>query len=83
METTSPDENTYVADSESPVEMARLINLDRIATQSMGGPLAVDSPHCLRMPWCLIWPVAPVVGYSMLPLLILNLRSAALMLAVP
>ena len=32
-------ENTYVLDSESPAEMARLTNLDRMTTRSMGGPL--------------------------------------------
>ncbi len=33
-------ENTYLLDPESPVELARLINLDRLATKAMGGPLA-------------------------------------------
>lgn len=33
----SSDENTYILDSESPSEMARLINLDRMATKAMGG----------------------------------------------
>jgi SAM-dependent methyltransferase len=32
--------NTYFLDPESPEEMARLINLDRITTQAMGGPLS-------------------------------------------
>jgi ubiquinone/menaquinone biosynthesis C-methylase UbiE len=32
--------DTYVLDPESPVEMARLINLDRIITKAMGGPLS-------------------------------------------
>ncbi len=40
MTTDTPGENTYVLDSESPAEMARLINLDRITTKAMGGPLA-------------------------------------------
>ncbi len=34
------EDNTYVVDTESPVEMARLIDLDRLITQGMGGPLA-------------------------------------------
>ncbi len=42
-------ENTYFLDAESPVEMARLINLDLITTQAMGGPLVgVDDPSSLR-----------------------------------
>jgi ubiquinone/menaquinone biosynthesis C-methylase UbiE len=42
-------ESTYVLDSESPVEMARLINQDRITTQVMGGPLAgIADPSSLR-----------------------------------
>jgi SAM-dependent methyltransferase len=32
--------NTYLLDPESPEEMARLINLDRITTRAMGGPLS-------------------------------------------
>jgi SAM-dependent methyltransferase len=32
--------NTYFVDPESPEEMARLINLDRVTTQAMGGPLS-------------------------------------------
>jgi ubiquinone/menaquinone biosynthesis C-methylase UbiE len=32
--------NTYVFDSESPTELARLINQDRIVTQAMGGALS-------------------------------------------
>jgi ubiquinone/menaquinone biosynthesis C-methylase UbiE len=32
--------NTSVFDSESPTELARLINQDRIVTQAMGGPLS-------------------------------------------
>lgn len=39
MEKEPPKSNTYVLDSESPVEMARLIDLDRITTKAMGGPL--------------------------------------------
>jgi SAM-dependent methyltransferase len=34
------EENTYLLDPESPVELARLINLDRLATRAAGGPLA-------------------------------------------
>jgi len=37
----SPDgknENTYLLDTESPAEMARLINQDHLLTQGMGGP---------------------------------------------
>jgi ubiquinone/menaquinone biosynthesis C-methylase UbiE len=41
--------NTYVFDSESSTEMARLINQDRMMTQAMGGPLAgLDRPEALR-----------------------------------
>jgi SAM-dependent methyltransferase len=38
----SPDTqpNSYFFDPESPEEMARLINLDRITTRAMGGPLS-------------------------------------------
>jgi ubiquinone/menaquinone biosynthesis C-methylase UbiE len=42
-------ENTYIVDAESPAETARLINLDRIITQTMGGPLVgIDAPDGLR-----------------------------------
>jgi ubiquinone/menaquinone biosynthesis C-methylase UbiE len=42
-------ENTYIVDSESPAETARLINLDRIITQTMGGPLVgIDAPNKLH-----------------------------------
>ncbi len=41
--------NTYVFDSESPTEMARLINQDRIVTQAMSGPLSgIADPSSLR-----------------------------------
>lgn len=41
--------NTYFLDSESPTEMARLINLDRITTLAMGGPLAgITNPSTLH-----------------------------------
>src|SRR5581483_11521112 len=41
--------NTYFLDSESPTEMARLINLDRITTRAMGGPLVgITNPSTLR-----------------------------------
>lgn len=33
------EENTYALDPESPVEMGRLIDLDRVTTKAMGGPL--------------------------------------------
>jgi ubiquinone/menaquinone biosynthesis C-methylase UbiE len=47
MEATS--RSTYVFDSESSTEMARLINQDRMMTQAMGGPLAgLDQPASLR-----------------------------------
>jgi ubiquinone/menaquinone biosynthesis C-methylase UbiE len=32
--------NTYIFDAESPTELARLINQDRVITQAMGGPLS-------------------------------------------
>lgn len=34
------DENTYILDSESATEMARLITQDRLITQGMGGPFS-------------------------------------------
>src|SRR5579864_773409 len=34
------EQNTYLLDSESPDEMARLLSLDRFLTEAMGGPLA-------------------------------------------
>jgi ubiquinone/menaquinone biosynthesis C-methylase UbiE len=40
MTTDQPAENTYLLDSESPTEMARLIHLDRFITKGMGGVLA-------------------------------------------
>jgi ubiquinone/menaquinone biosynthesis C-methylase UbiE len=40
MSNNSKETNSYVLDPENPVEMARLINLDRFTTQNMGGPLA-------------------------------------------
>ena len=39
------NENTYVFDPESPAELARLINQDRITTQAMGGPLSDLAPE--------------------------------------
>jgi SAM-dependent methyltransferase len=39
-ENVSAQSNTYFLDPESPEEMARLINLDRIMTQAMGGPIS-------------------------------------------
>jgi ubiquinone/menaquinone biosynthesis C-methylase UbiE len=45
----SSPNNTYVFDPESPTEMARLINQDRILTQSMGGALSgIADPSSLR-----------------------------------
>lgn len=47
MEIISP--SSYIIDAESPAEMARLIHLDRIVTQTMGGPLlGVDDLSNLR-----------------------------------
>ncbi len=37
---TGSNENTYILDAENPVEMARLIDLDRVITKAMGGPLS-------------------------------------------
>ncbi|HZR44451.1 MAG TPA: methyltransferase domain-containing protein [Ktedonobacteraceae bacterium] len=37
---TKEQTNTYILDAESPTEMARLIDLHRVVTQAMGGPLA-------------------------------------------
>ena len=37
---TTTENNTYILDPESPPEMARLIDLDRVVTKAMGGPLA-------------------------------------------
>ncbi len=39
--------NTYVFDPESPTELARLTNQERIVTQAMGGPLSGVSDHSL------------------------------------
>jgi ubiquinone/menaquinone biosynthesis C-methylase UbiE len=39
-DTTTKQTNTYILDPESPTEMARLIDLDRVVTKAMGGPLA-------------------------------------------
>ncbi len=39
-ENANAQSNTYFLDPESPEEMARLINLDRITTRAMGGPLS-------------------------------------------
>jgi SAM-dependent methyltransferase len=45
----SSTNNTYVFDPESPTELARLINQDRIVTQAMGGPLSgLSDPSNLR-----------------------------------
>jgi ubiquinone/menaquinone biosynthesis C-methylase UbiE len=35
-----PNSNGYIFDPESPVELGRLIDLDRVITQAMGGPLS-------------------------------------------
>jgi hypothetical protein len=44
-----PLPNNYVFDPESPTEMARLINQDRMTTQAMGGPLAgIPAPSRLN-----------------------------------
>jgi ubiquinone/menaquinone biosynthesis C-methylase UbiE len=40
MESEALNDNTYVLDPESPTEMARLINLDRVMTSAMGGPFS-------------------------------------------
>lgn len=40
MEIEAQHGNTYVVDSEDPAEMARLLNLDRLLTKAMGGPLS-------------------------------------------
>src|SRR5947207_8555719 len=43
------DNNTYLFDSESPTEMARLINQDRNLTKAMGGALSgIDDPESLH-----------------------------------
>ncbi len=34
------DDNTYILDTESAAEMARLISVDQFTTRGMGGPLA-------------------------------------------
>ena len=46
MTNNEPDTNNYVIDAESPTEMARLIQLDRMITNGMGGPLT-DIPQRL------------------------------------
>src|SRR5689334_25322739 len=41
--------NTYIFDSESPTEMARLITQDRAVTQAMGGSLSgIADPFALH-----------------------------------
>ena len=43
------NDNTYLLDTESPAEMARLINQERLLTQAMGGPLAsLPDPSTFR-----------------------------------
>ncbi len=45
----SSPRNTYVFNPESPTEMARLINQDRMLTQSMGGPFSgISTTSSLR-----------------------------------
>ena len=42
----SSDQNTYVFNADSPTELTRLINLDQVTTQAMGGPLVgIDANH--------------------------------------
>lgn len=48
MATNSSEGNSYVIDAESPTEMARLMQLDRIITKGMGGPLADIPPRLLE-----------------------------------
>jgi ubiquinone/menaquinone biosynthesis C-methylase UbiE len=47
----SAEKNTYLLDPESPDEMARLLDLDRVLTGAMGGPLASvpDIPERARI----------------------------------
>lgn len=41
--------NTYIFDANTPTELARLINQDRVVTQAMGGPLSgIDNPIMLK-----------------------------------
>lgn len=47
MATHSSNEHSYILDPESPTEMARLINFDRITTKAMGGPLAEQLPSTI------------------------------------
>ncbi len=45
----APSNSTYVFDSESSIEMARLINQDRMMTQAMGGSLSgITDPASLQ-----------------------------------
>jgi ubiquinone/menaquinone biosynthesis C-methylase UbiE len=49
MESTEPSVNTYIFDTESATELARLINQERMTTQAMGGPLVgIPDPEMLR-----------------------------------
>lgn len=49
MTSEAQESNTYIFDPESSVEMARLIDLDRIFTKTMGGPLsAINDPTTLH-----------------------------------
>ena len=50
MATEASNAKTYIFDSDSSAEMARLINLDHFMTQSMGGPLSgIDNPSSLHL----------------------------------
>jgi hypothetical protein len=45
----SSSTGSYIFDPESPTEMARLINQDRVTTNSMGGPLSgITTPSLLH-----------------------------------
>jgi ubiquinone/menaquinone biosynthesis C-methylase UbiE len=49
MESMEASGNTYVFDTESATELARLINQDRMTTQAMGGPLSgIADPDALK-----------------------------------
>ncbi len=71
----SASKNTYIFDTESPTELARLINQDRIVTKVQGVVSGISQPHRLRTildlgcgpgGWCLdcafLLPLAEVKG---------------------
>src|SRR5690242_10696368 len=83
--------NSYLFDSESAAEMARLINWDRMTTSTMGGPLAEQpDPTCFHTVldiacgpggWCLdlahAYPDVEVAGIDISQTMISYARARA------